>query len=87
MMPAHHDFMLNENTFWTAENMLGYRPGICHSSFGNQHILKAKCSNTVVNIPNAAPVTEHKKLRKCNNLHIKNIFNKFFVMLCSFLYY
>jgi hypothetical protein len=61
MMPASCDFMLNENTFWTAENLSGYRPGIWQSSSGNQQVLKAKCSNTFVNIPTAGPVTEHKK--------------------------
>ena len=60
MMPAHHVFMLHENTFWTAENLSGFRPGTWQSSSDNQHVLKAKCNNTNVNIPTAAPVTEHK---------------------------
>lgn len=61
MMPAHHDFLLNENTFSTAENLSGYRPGIWRSSAGNQQVLKRICSNTTVNTATAAPVTEHKK--------------------------
>lgn len=64
MMTAHSDFMLNEvneNTLWTAEILSGYRPGIWRSSSSNQQVLTAKCSNTFVNIPTAAPVTEYKK--------------------------
>jgi hypothetical protein len=60
MKKAHIEFMLNVYTFWNAEILSGYRPGIWRSSSGNQQVLKAICSNIVVNIPTAGPVTEHK---------------------------
>jgi hypothetical protein len=56
---AHKDFVLNEYVFQAVHFLSGYRSGMWCSSSANKHVLKATCTNTVVIIPTANPVTEH----------------------------
>jgi hypothetical protein len=60
MIKAQKDFILNMYAFQAADFLSGYRPGTWCSSSANKQVLKATCSNPLVNIPTADTATEQQ---------------------------
>jgi hypothetical protein len=58
MLKAQKDFMLNMYVFQVAVFLSGYRRGMWCSSSANKQVLQATCSNALIFIPTADPVTE-----------------------------